>query len=206
MLDRIRKAWRNAATPLKNLWSWAKRPKAEGQAKRFKALSDWARKKWREAKNAEAKAAWAVRKRVYRKRYRAARERAERTGVAVWEPWMANGRNPNVTNAVKQEVAIAVVKFDCYVTSLYRATVIPQSNPNSYHGPNVSPGRAGDVAGARMADYQADCYQRRKGDPGLLELYGPINDKGLKNGAHVTLGEGTFLENLHDSHTHVAAA
>lgn len=140
---------------------------------------------------------------VYRRKMKRAKRRAEQNnGVPKWESWMANGRDARVTDAVKQEMAYAVVIFDLAVTSLYRATVIPQSNPNSYHGPNINPGQAGDVAGPRMTEYQINVYGRRRGN--CKECFGPSNTHCLKNGAPMTLAEGTFLENLHDSHTHVA--
>jgi hypothetical protein len=202
MLDRIRKVWRNAATPLKNLWSWAKRPKAKGQAKRFKALSDWARKKWREAKNQEAKAAWAVRKKVYRKRYRAAKERAKQTGEARWEPWMANGRDANVSANVKDFCARGVVNFDLYVTSLKRNYVPPGGSTTSYH----LSGHAGDIAGTRMVAFQVSEYETNRGNGACWELFGPDNDAWLKHGADTGGAEGTPLEQLHDSHVHGAFA
>jgi hypothetical protein len=148
---------------------------------------------------------WAVKARtIYRRRLKKAKQRAEETGKAEWEPWMANGANANVVQAVKDEVAIAVVKFGCAVSSLWRAVVIALSNPNSWHGPNVNPGKAGDLVGDRMDEYQEDVFERRRGDPDLLESFGPINDLCLKNGIPLTLAEGDFLETLHDSHEHVA--
>lgn len=142
---------------------------------------------------------WNVVKRTkYRQKLREARRRLD----PKWEPWMANGANAYVTDAVKQEMAIAVVTYDLAVTSLYRATVIPQSNPNSYHGPNTRPGRAGDVAGARMTEYQRNVFTRRRGN--CAESFGPDNAANLKYGAPYYLPEGSFLENLHDSHVHVA--
>jgi hypothetical protein len=159
------------------------------------------------AHHAAARRAWAIKARtVYRRRLKKAKRRADQNGGQVeWQDWMANGRNPNIVSAVKAEVAIAVVRFGCAVSSLWRSYVIPQSNPGSYHGPNVNPGKAGDLVGARMAEYQRDVYNRRRGDGDLLELFGPSNGECLKYGAALFLAEGTFLENLHDSHTHVAA-
>jgi hypothetical protein len=159
------------------------------------------------AHHAAQRRKWAVKARtIYRRRLKKAKQRAEETGKAEWEPWMANGANANVVQAVKDEVAIAVVQFGCAVSSLWRSVVIPQSNPSSYHGPNVNPGKAGDLVGDRMDEYQKDVHERRRGDPDLLESFGPINGLCLKNGVPISLAEGTFLEQLHDSHEHVAAA
>jgi hypothetical protein len=200
-MKRIRAIWRNARKPFDRLWSWAK----GDHPRRWKRLVRWTTKKREQARKGHKLARarfWAAKRTVYRKKWKRAKKRLE----PRWEDWMANGRSLNFNAAAKQEAAIAVVTFGCAVTSTYRATVIPQSNPNSYHGPNVSPGKAVDVAGARMGVYQQDVFSRRKGDSSLLELFGPINHLGLKNGSQVTLGEGSFLEDLHDSHVHVAAS
>jgi hypothetical protein len=158
------------------------------------------------AENArEEKKAWLERKIIYRDKWEAAKRRHERRQKPEWEDFMASGHPLNFSGAAKAEAAIAVVKFDCVVSSTYRATVIPQSNPNSFHGPNVNPGKAVDLVGSRMADYQKDVFDRRRGDGHLLELFGPTNSLALKNGVPTALAEGTFLENLHDTHVHVAA-
>lgn len=199
----ITRIWRKSKRPFDRLWKWA-----SGHPRRWHRLLKWTRVKQAEARRrhlSERVKFWAAKKTIYRRRWRRAKKHLNQTGKAKWEDWMANGHPTNIVPAVKDELAIAVVKFGCVVTSTYRAYVIPQSNPNSYHGPNVSPGKAGDVAGAKMVAYQEDVYARRQGDSNLLELFGPRNDRCLKYGQPLTLGEGTFLENLHDSHVHVAA-
>lgn len=204
-MDAIRRIWNNRKGDLRRLWNWAKRGT---HPRRWQRLAQWAKRKREEARHdhrINRAKFWAKKQTIYRRKWRRAKKHLAETGEAKWDDWMANGHSLNITAAVKQEAAIAVVEFGCTVTSTYRAVVIPQSNPNSYHGPNVSPGKAVDVAGGGMDDYQRDCFVRREGDPSLLELFGPINELGLKNGHAVTLGEGTFLENLHDTHTHVAA-
>jgi hypothetical protein len=201
MLKRIRAIYRRARKPFDRLWEWA-----DGHGTtRWKALKRWSAQRLRRAKQREAQVAfWTKKHTIYRRKYRAALKRQRERKKPKWEPWMANGRNANVNAAVKREVAIAVVKFGCAVSSLYRATVIPQSNPNSYHGPNVNPGKAGDLVGGGMLAYQRDFYKRRKGDPRALELFGPANSLWLKNGQPTSGAEGSFLEQLHDSHTHIA--
>jgi hypothetical protein len=153
----------------------------------------------------EEQKAWLERKIIYRDKWEAAKRREREKQKPKWEDFMASGHSLNLGGAAKAEAAIAVVKFDCVVSSTYRATVIPQSNPNSFHGPNVSPGKAVDLVGSRMTEYQKDVFDRRRGDGHLLELFGPTNSLALKNGAPTALAEGTFLENLHDTHVHVAA-
>jgi hypothetical protein len=154
------------------------------------------------AENAKKeKKAWIERKIIYHKEW----EEAKRREKPEWKDFMASGHPLNFSAAAKAEAAIAVVKFDCVVTSTFRSTVIADSNPNSFHGPNVNPGEAVDVAGARMSAYQKDVFDRRRGDSHLLELFGPTNNVALKNGAPTSLAEGTSLENIHDTHVHVAA-
>jgi hypothetical protein len=145
--------------------------------------------------------AWIERKIIYRKEW----EEAKRREKPEWKDFMAGGQPLNFSPAAKVEAAIAVVKFDCVVTSTFRSTVIPDSTASSFHGPNVNPGKAVDVAGARMSAYQKDVFDRRRGESHLLELFGPTNSIALKNGAAISLAEGSFLENLHDTHVHVAA-
>lgn len=145
--------------------------------------------------------AWIERKIIYRKEW----EEAKRREKPEWKDFMASGHPLNFSPAAKAEAAIAVLKFDCVVTSTFRSTVIAGSNPSSFHGPNVNPGKAVDVAGARMTAYQKDVFDRRRGDSHLLELFGPTNSIALKNGGAISLAEGSPLENLHDTHVHVAA-
>lgn len=202
-MKRIREIWKKARRPFDRLWKWA-----SGHPRRWHRLVKWTRNRQAAARAEHLPRRvrfWAAKKTVYRRKWKRAKKRLEQDGKVGWEDWMANGRSLNFTAAAKAEAAIAVVRFGLTVTSTYRATVIPQSNPNSYHGPNVSPGKAVDVAGGRMTDYQRDVYSRRRGDGGLLELFGPDNGANLKYGQPISLGEGTFLEQLHDSHVHVAA-
>lgn len=203
MRKRIARIYHSARHPFDALWNWAK-----GHPLRWRALSRWAKAKRLQAReNHRLNRArfWAKKHTVYRRKWKRAKRRLEQIGETGWEDWMANGHSLNFTQAAKDEAAIAVVKFGCAVTSTYRAYVLSTSNPNSYHGPNTSPGKAVDVAGSQMTAYQHDVFSRRRGDGNLLELFGPDNSTNLKYGGQIYLGEGTFLENLHDTHTHVAA-
>ena len=203
MRERISHIWKRAKHPFDRLWKWAK-----GHPKRWQALARWAkakREQAREDNRINRAKFWAKKRTVYRKKWKRAKKHLEETGEAKFESWMLNGHSANITQGAKDELAIAVVKFGCTCTSSYRAYVIPQSNPNSWHGPNVSPGKAVDVAGSNMTAYQHDVYSRRQGDTSLLELFGPDNSTNLRYGQPYYLADGTFLENLHDSHTHVAA-
>lgn len=202
----IRRIWNNRKGDLARLWEWAS-GKHPG---RWHSLVRWARKKQQDAREHHrynrAKF-WAKKKTVYRRKWRRAKKHLAETGEAVWEDWMANGHPLNFSRAAKAEAAIGVLQYGLTVTSTWRATVLPQSNPASFHGPNVNPGKAVDLAGPwdKMVEYQGGVFNRRKGDPKLLELFGPANALWLKYGQPTTGAEGTFLEDLHDSHVHVAA-
>lgn len=202
MRKRIAQIWHRSKQPFDRLWQWA-----TGHPRRWHGLVRWARAKReqaREDRRINRAKFWVKKRTIYARKWRRAKKRLEQSGEAKFEPWMLNGHSANITAGARAELAIAVVKFGCACTSSYRATVIPQSNPNSWHGPNVSPGKAVDVAGGGMVAYQRDAYNRRRGDANLLELFGPDNSSNLRYGQTYYLAEGTFLENLHDSHTHVA--
>ncbi len=203
MRKRIARIYHHAKQPFDRLWKWA-----TGHPKRWRALKGWAgrhRQQARENHRINRAKWWAKKRSIYARKWKRAKRHLRETGqVPGFETWMLNGHSNNITDAVRAEIAIAVVKYNCAVSSTYRAYVIPQSNPNSYHGPNVSPGKAFDAVGARMTEWQHDVFARRRGDSACLELFGPDNSTNLKYGNQLALGEGTFLENLHDSHTHEA--
>lgn len=145
---------------------------------------------------------WVDRRIRYRKRLEELREQE----WPEYEGWMANGHDARVVDGVKDYVAAGVVHFGLSASSLYRATVIPQSNPNSLHGPNVRPGRAGDLVGPRhkMVAFQEWVLEHRTSPHASLnELYGPENGLCFDDGHQITVAEGSFIEDLHDSHDHV---
>lgn len=184
------------------VWGWAK---GHGPARWRLALYwaedrlRWLRKKPRTPKEAEER--WGVAIRVYRRRYERARRRH---GEPRWHRSMANGCDARVNDRVKAFVARGVVNFDCYATSLFRTFVPPGGSPTSYHLRHM----AGDMAGARMEEFQESEYRRGKGDrdPLCLELFGPRNDRCLKNGVPAPQAEGSPNETLHDTHVHGAWA
>lgn len=153
----------------------------------------------RTAKRATAKAKWWMkRKTVLRRKLKAAKRKA----IPSYEPWMANGYNDQVTPAVKAFVARGVVKYDLYVTSMRRTHVPPGGSSTSYH--MAYPGKAADLAGAKMAQFQLSEWERNKGKSTCLELFGPDNNACLKHGVSMSMPEGSALETLHDSHVHGA--
>lgn len=143
------------------------------------------------------------RKTVLRKKLKKARQEAQ-NGQPRYEAWMANGYDDNVVPGVKEFIARGVVRFDLVCTSLHRTYVPPGGSTTSYH--LNTPGRAGDIAGSRMSEFQTSEFNRGKGSAGYLELFGPINYQWLKYGGVTGGGEGTPLENLHDTHVHGAFA
>ena len=104
-----------------------------------------------------------------------------------------------LTPAAKAAIAIGVLKFGLWVSSTYR----PET-PGSHHAED--PTRGGDLAGEwdNMIRYQRWLYENHLS--ALLELYGPNNTLCADNGAPAPQAEGTFNENLHDSHDHVFLA
>jgi hypothetical protein len=117
-----------------------------------------------------------------------------------FQPWMLNGRPGNVNRRIKGTIRRAV-NAGLYVTS----TTGGQHASGSWH----YSGKAVDVAGSydKMVRFQRSEYNRGRFHFGrwkYLELFGPVNYLCLKNGSPITLGEGTGLENLHDTHVHVA--
>jgi hypothetical protein len=104
-----------------------------------------------------------------------------------------------LTRSAKAVVAIGVLKFGLWVSSTYR----PET-PGSHHAED--PTRGGDLAGewGDMIRFQRWLYENHLG--ALLELYGPDNRLCADNGVPAPQAEGTFNENLHDSHDHAFIA
>ncbi len=118
-----------------------------------------------------------------------------------WKPSMLNGHPPNITDDCRK-VLIRASKAGLRCTS----TTDGGHASTSYH----YSGRAVDVADAltpegiqNMKNFQKAEFERGL-KAGYKELFGPLNDKCIKNGAALTLAEGTALENQHDNHVHLA--
>lgn len=203
MFKRLSRWLKNRKRPFNTFWHWA----SGHGPKRWKALVKWTGKRAQEARKRHAwKRArwWAAKNTVYRKRLKRARERAHNR-APKWEPWMANGCDDRVNAGVKAYCARAVVKYDCVVTSLARTFVPAGGSTTSYHLLSINnPAKAGDVAGSKMAQFQQAEFRRDVGKSTCLELFGPINDKWLKNGSPISGAEGDPLETLHDTHCHGA--
>jgi hypothetical protein len=101
-----------------------------------------------------------------------------------------------LTPAAKAAIAIGVLRFGLWVSSTHR----PET-PGSHHAED--PTRGGDLAGEwdDMIRYQRWLYRNHLS--ALLELYGPDNQLCADNGDPAPQAEGSFNENLHDSHDHV---
>jgi hypothetical protein len=81
-LDTIREKYREEkdkhGKPLARLWEWAMAGKdAKERARRFEALSAWARKKEREADDRDTREAWDFNAEQYRKKYRFFEDKAD---------------------------------------------------------------------------------------------------------------------------------
>jgi hypothetical protein len=141
---------------------------------------------------------WLKRKTTLRKKLKAAKQKA----FPKYESWMANGYDDSVTPAVKAFVARGVVQYDLYVTSMRRTYVPPGGSTTSYH--LAYPGKAADLGGARMAEFQIAEWKKQQGNSNCLELFGPDNNACLKYGVSMSMPEGSALESLHDTHVHGA--
>lgn len=204
MLKRLSRMWRARKRPLNAFWHWA----SGHGPKRWRALVQWTGKRAHALRKRHAykRARWFVAKRtIYRKRLKHARANARDGKQPKYESWMANGCDDRVVQGVKDYVARAVVHYDCTTTSMARTYVPAGGSTTSYHLLTLyNPAKAGDIAGARMSEFQAAEYKRDLGDENCLELFGPINDQWIKNGVQTGGAEGDPLETLHDSHCHGA--
>lgn len=120
----------------------------------------------------------------------------------VYQPWMLNHRPQNVNWRIKRTIRRGV-NAGLYVT----ATTNGVHTPTSWH----YKGKAVDMTGSwqNMVRFQIAEWTRAKRFGPFskylyLEVFGPDNYHNIKNGRPIVLGEGTFLENLHDSHVHIA--
>ena len=117
--------------------------------------------------------------------------------LRLWDRAFLNGRAGNVNRATR-----------LFIMRAYRAGLRVTSTTGGKHAATSYhySGRAADVAGRHvdMVAFQRAEHTRR--GRRYLELFGPDNDSCRKNGRPITLGEGSFLENLHDSHVHGACS
>lgn len=114
---------------------------------------------------------------------------------------MLNGRPGDISFACKRFI-VRATNAGLEVTS----TTGGRHTSTSYHYPRRflgAKGRAVDVAGPwhKMVDFQLKEAAR---PTRYSELLGPANRFNVKNGRRTVLGEGTPLEELHDTHVHGA--
>jgi hypothetical protein len=148
----------------------------------------------------QAKINWFVkRKTILRKKLKEAKAQAH----PKFESWMTNGHSQNVTDAVKREIALGVVRYDLYVTSTsdgypgdgrhaYTSLHYWQNNPDRK-------GHAVDMAGSRMTEFQ---NTRVRSPSHFQEFFGPNSANCVKNG--VRIGITGDLAALHKTHDHDA--
>jgi hypothetical protein len=104
-----------------------------------------------------------------------------------------------LTNSAKAVIAIGVLKFGLWTSSTFR----PET-PGSHHAED--PTRGADLAGEwdAMVAFQRWLFENHL--HAILELYGPDNGLCADNGAPAPQAEGSFNEDLHDSHDHAFIA
>jgi lysozyme len=118
---------------------------------------------------------------------------------------LLNGHPGNINRACKR-VIVHAANHGLVVTS----TTDGSHSPTSFHF--TRPGRAVDLGHGPGVTWEEGtrrkiAFQRwllGKGAGRFDELFGPDNAANVKNGQRITLAEGTPLENLHDTHVHVA--
>jgi hypothetical protein len=121
----------------------------------------------------------------------------------IFHTWMLNGHPGNVTPAVKRFIRRGV-NHGLVCT----ATTDGVHAAHSFH----KSGQAGDMGlvaslvgtaegRRRMVSFQA---HEAANPTRFNELFGPENSACVKDGRHLTLVEGTALENQHDNHVHGA--
>jgi hypothetical protein len=183
-----------AAAPVKISWHRAALSKAQARRRRsHRKLTYW-RERYVWARNRDE--FWTEllaarrRKLVRRDRVNASNFNESMTGSHEW--W-------TLTPAAKAVVAIGVLKFGLWVSSTFR----PET-PGSHHAED--PTRGADLAGEwdDMVRFQRWLYENHL--PHILELYGPDNQLCADNGQPAPQAEGSFNENLHDSHDHAFIA
>ena len=149
---------------------------------------------------------WVSKNTIYRRKYRRAVKKAQQEqqnggspSQPQFEPYMANGYSWEPCNqGVRNAIARVVVLDGNYITSLDRNYVPPGGSATSYH----MVGKALDCGPSRTTQVRE--YNLNIGNGNCLELFGPDNTLWIKYGADTGGAEGTPLENLHDSHNHLA--
>jgi len=147
-----------------------------------------------------SKIAWNTKRiTVLRRKLEKAREERDENNPPAPQSWHGNGHEwHNLTWNAKQLLAIAVVDYGLYCTSITRGW-----GTGSFH--EDVPTRGFDCGGSRMVAFQQDLrYGRIEGYSlgDLLELFGPDNGACADNGNAYSMAEGSGLETLHDNHVH----
>lgn len=124
-----------------------------------------------------------------------------------WDNRMLNGHPGNVTPKVRSAIMRGVAA-KLVVTSTTDGVHADRSYHNAKvwgEGRAVDLGLPGHLVGTAKGRARLVSFQRaehRRG--GQRELFGPDNRCNRKNGAALTLAEGSALEDLHDNHVHLA--
>jgi hypothetical protein len=121
--------------------------------------------------------AWLDREIIYRKQVQAARAEIKAGRKPEWEPWMCNGCPTNITPEAKQFMAIAVVQFNCVVTTTTNGTHVVTSfhypRNNAAHGYSDELGHAFDLGGPLGTYDKFYVWAKAQGCDLFDELFGP---------------------------------
>ena len=107
--------------------------------------------------------------------------------------------HPALSNRKLKQAARIGARYGLVVTSTTDGTHAVGSYHYSGRGLDIASGSSRQMVSAQRA------ILRELGAASLLEVFGPDNASCVKNGAVITLAEGSALENQHDNHVHVAA-
>ncbi len=122
-----------------------------------------------------------------------------------FHPWMLNGNAGNITPACRRFI-VRAIRRGLVVTSTTGGSHAATSFHFTTPGQAVDVGLPGPLIGTAKGKRRMARFQRAEArHPSRFnELFGPVNDRCVKNGQRITLQEGTGLENLHDTHVHGA--
>jgi hypothetical protein len=126
----------------------------------------------------------------------------------VFHKWMLNGHPSNIDRACKRFIRRGVNHgLICTATTNGVHAVHSWHHPDAHGiGHAADMGLEARLVGTqeglrRMVGFQ---HHESQNPSRFNELFGPDNWTNVKNGSHMTLAEGTALENQHDNHVHGA--
>jgi hypothetical protein len=123
----------------------------------------------------------------------------------LFHKWMLNGHPGGLTRPVRKFI-VRAHNHGLFVTSTRDGVHSPTSWHYSGHAADVAAPMTSEGV-SRMVRFQSEEWRRqRRGATQYAELFGPANDRWVKNGQLIRAREGDPLEQMHDNHVHGAFA